>query len=122
MVACAQRVFGWVEQGQDAGFLVVVHAVVPQERQGGHKGNNSGKNDFPGQSGKKDDKNARSHNQRGRTEVGLLQNQGDRNKNQHEGDNIMYPFQTAFIALEIPRDSHGNTDFHDFGRLDTGKT
>ena len=33
----------------------------------------------------------------------------------------MYPFQTAFIALEIPRDSHGNTDFHDFGRLDTGK-
>ena len=33
----------------------------------------------------------------------------------------MYPFQTAFIALEIPRDSHGNADFHDFGRLDTGK-
>ena len=29
VVACTQRVFGWVEQGKDAGFLVVVHAVVP---------------------------------------------------------------------------------------------
>ena len=33
MVARAQRVFSRVEQGQHTGTLVVVHTVLPQQRQ-----------------------------------------------------------------------------------------
>ena len=75
VVACAQRVLRRVKQRQDAGFLIVVHPVVPQKRQCGNEGDDSGKDDFPRQTCEKDDENTRCHNQNRRTQVGLFQNQ-----------------------------------------------
>ena len=121
VVARAQRVFGWVQQGEHALFLVVVHTVIPHHGQRGGKGDDGGKQGFPRQPRKENHKQARSHNQRGGAQIGLLQNQGDGHGNNRQRGKIMEPRKVVFIALEKPRHRHRQPDFHDFGRLQAHK-
>ena len=66
----------------------------------------------------KDDEQAGSHNQGGRAEVGLFEDQHDRHHDQYQCDQVVMPAQAAAMALEIPGHHHRQGYFHDFGRLD----
>jgi len=87
----------------------------------GGKGDDGGKQGFPRQPRKENHKQARSHNQRGGAQIGLLQNQGDGHGNNRQRGKIMEPRKVVFIALEKPRHRHRQPDFHDFGRLQAHK-
>ena len=117
MVACTQGVFGWVEQGQHACFLVIVHAVIPKQRQRHDKQNNGGEQCFPRQSGKKDDEKSGCHNQGGGAQIGLLQDERAGQQNQPHGGKVVIPRQPAFKTLEKPRQHHRQADFHNLRRL-----
>ena len=54
VIACAEWILSGVEQGEHAGFLIIVHAVAPKQRQSSGKADQGGENGFPRQPGKKD--------------------------------------------------------------------
>ena len=112
VVACTQGVFGRVEQGQHARFLVIVHAVIPKQRQRYDKQDNRRKQCFPRQSGKKDDEKAGCHNQGGGAQIGLLQDECAGQQNQPHSGKVVIPRQPAFKTLEKPRQHHRQADFH----------
>ena len=89
--------------------------------QRGGKGDDGGKQGFPRQPRKENHKQPRSHNQRGGTQIGLLQNQGNGHGNNRQRGKIMKPRQIIFIALKKPRHRHRQPNFHDFRGLQAHK-
>ena len=82
---------------------------------------NAAKNHAPGQAGKKQHEESRCHDQGGGAQIGLFQNQGDRQNDQYTGDKVVPPAQAELIFLKEPGDHHRQRDLHDLRRLNPGE-
>ena len=120
--ALAQRVAHGVEQGADAGALVVVQkvptdaihaqgiAIPNQQHDANGRQQDGGQHQLPGQAGKKDHRQPRGQHQQRGAQVRLLQNQRRRQGQQAKSDDKIAHAGRAFAALEPPgqHQRHGN--------------